>query len=269
MDAGHASPAELTAWVRDTARLRAQAVVPVAGGEAVLHGDFPFAHDHNKLVISSPCEAVRLAADTERILGGAGCRHRLIDVLSADLADDLAPGLIDAGYVRDNGLLMRWDPPQPATALTTPALTNPAAPGGVVEIGVEDRAAAGRDSWQEDLPEGDAEVWRQLGARARTATGFATFFAIRSATGAVASRADLYVRDGIAQVEDVHTRLAHRGNGLASLVVTAAVQQALTVGAHTVFLIADADDWPQRLYRKLGFSDLGMTAEFAIPPATG
>ena len=85
----------------------------------------------------------------------------------------------------------------------------------------------------------------------------------------MAARADLYLRDGIAQVEDVNTRLTHRGQGYASLLVAAAAERAIAAGARTVFLIADKDDWPQQPYQKLGFADLWMTAEFSARLVTG
>jgi len=34
-------------------------------------------------------------------------------------------------------------------------------------------------------------------------------------------------------------------------------------GAEVVFLLADADDWPQQLYRRLSFTDNARTSQFA------
>jgi ribosomal protein S18 acetylase RimI-like enzyme len=42
-------------------------------------------------------------------------------------------------------------------------------------------------------------------------------------------------------------------------VALAAVDAACAAGADCIWLYADADDWPQELYRKLGFNDLGRT----------
>ncbi|HYT27333.1 MAG TPA: GNAT family N-acetyltransferase, partial [Actinomycetota bacterium] len=92
----------------------------------------------------------------------------------------------------------------------------------------------------------------------------ARFFAVL-ADGRVVSYADLY-RDGrTAQVEDVATLEAHRGRGYASAVVLRAVEAARHAGCDLVFLVADADDWPKELYRRLGFDDLGRYVKFIRP----
>ena len=49
----------------------------------------------------------------------------------------------------------------------------------------------------------------------------------------------------------------HRGKGLASAVVLRAAAAAREAGADFVFLVADSDDWPQKLYERLGFDPIG------------
>ncbi|MDP9393173.1 MAG: GNAT family N-acetyltransferase, partial [Actinomycetota bacterium] len=104
----------------------------------------------------------------------------------------------------------------------------------------------------------------QLGERTRTllAAVDATFLAVRGTDGHVVSRADLYLRDGVAQVEEVATEPAARGRGLASALVVEAVRRARSAGAELVFLVAEADDWPEKLYRRLGFSDVGRITSY-------
>jgi predicted GNAT family acetyltransferase len=82
------------------------------------------------------------------------------------------------------------------------------------------------------------------------------------------SWADLYVADGVAQIEDVATSESHRNRGLASAVVTAAIQKASASGAELVFLLADEDDWPKELYRRLGFDAIGRNYDFVRPAPT-
>jgi ribosomal protein S18 acetylase RimI-like enzyme len=48
-----------------------------------------------------------------------------------------------------------------------------------------------------------------------------------------------------------------RGRGYASAVVLRAVEEARADGAELVFLVADAEDWPKELYRRLGFDEIG------------
>ena len=57
----------------------------------------------------------------------------------------------------------------------------------------------------------------------------------------------------VAQVESVGTLRGHRGQGLATAAVSAALAGAREWGAELVALLTDADDWPQVWYASLGF----------------
>jgi GNAT superfamily N-acetyltransferase len=72
-----------------------------------------------------------------------------------------------------------------------------------------------------------------------------------------ASCCRLLRRSGIAQVEDVGTRRDSRGRGHAKAIVLAAVAAAQAAGDEAIFLTADAADWPQLMYAKLGFEEVG------------
>jgi ribosomal protein S18 acetylase RimI-like enzyme len=240
---------EIARWTDAFWQRRADQVVPTVGGCAVLTPTFPSAHDHNRVLVAEPCDADALASATDEVLGGL--KHRLITVGSADLADALTPGLTAHGYERGDDLVM---------AFTGTAHSR----GAVEELDLAERSRVATRAWKREQPDWDPDVCRQLGERAATATRAcdATFLGARDTEGHVIARVDLYVHDGIAQVEEVMTDPAHQGRGLASLLVTEAVVRAQAAGARRVFLVADADDWPQELYRRLGFSDLGTTASF-------
>jgi ribosomal protein S18 acetylase RimI-like enzyme len=77
--------------------------------------------------------------------------------------------------------------------------------------------------------------------------------------------ADLYVEPPNAQIEDVGTLEEHRGRGYASAVVLHAVELARRAGANFIFLVADAQDWPQHLYRRLGFEPIGHYVKLIGP----
>jgi ribosomal protein S18 acetylase RimI-like enzyme len=81
----------------------------------------------------------------------------------------------------------------------------------------------------------------------------------------VVSYADLYQEGPEAQVEDVGTLPEHRGRGYATAVVLAAIAAARERGAEFVFLVADKEDWPKELYRRLGFDELGYYVKFVSP----
>jgi len=77
----------------------------------------------------------------------------------------------------------------------------------------------------------------------------------------------LYCEASIGQVEDVFTLPDYRGRGLARSLVLHAVAESHAVGNELTFLVADADDWPQRLYVKLSFETVGRYARFLKPRA--
>lgn len=63
---------------------------------------------------------------------------------------------------------------------------------------------------------------------------------------------------GIGQVEDVGTLKAARGRGLAQAVVLAAASASQETGQRVTFISADADDWPRKMYAKVGFETCGQ-----------
>lgn len=94
----------------------------------------------------------------------------------------------------------------------------------------------------------------------------ARFFVTR-VDGVLAGFCELYVHDGVAEIDDVHTLERFRRRGIASGVVGHAVRHAREAGADLVFLIADDADWPKELYAKLGFEPVSRFWQFTKPPA--
>jgi GNAT superfamily N-acetyltransferase len=72
--------------------------------------------------------------------------------------------------------------------------------------------------------------------------------------------------DGIGQVEEVYTAKPHRGAGLASAVVRAAIAVARDRGDDPIIIMADADDWPKDLYGRLGFETVDVYRSFTRKP---
>lgn len=234
---------ELTTWMRALDEARAQTVVEVPGGIAVRHSAYPHAHDHNKLIITAPCDAVALADAADNVLADASHRH--IDVLLG--AEDVAPALLSRGYEREDGVLMELSASGARSAL-------------VSAVSLEERCSTGAAEWAAHRPSMDPETCRQLGDRMRTAASWATFLAVHAPEGHVASRVDLHQRGEIAQIEDLMTLEPYRGRGYASALVLDAAARA--AGARRVFLHADAHDWPRVLYARLGFVEVGVVASF-------
>jgi predicted GNAT family acetyltransferase len=113
----------------------------------------------------------------------------------------------------------------------------------------------------------DEEVVRQLVAmRAALAEAMpVTRFFIGASDGVDAAVTTLYSDGVIAQIEDVATLRHYRRRGLARATVSAAIDAALEMGHRLVFIIADDDDWPKELYRRLGFDAIGRAWAFTRP----
>jgi len=82
------------------------------------------------------------------------------------------------------------------------------------------------------------------------------------ADGRLVAHAELYSEDGVGQVENVLTLPDYRGRGLARSLVLHAVAESHAAGNDLTFLVADADDWPEQLYERLGFETVGRYARF-------
>ena len=114
-------------------------------------------------------------------------------------------------------------------------------------------------------PWGSAELAEQI-LRAKQSIGermTARFFAVLD-QGKPVAVTELYLQGDDAQVEDVGTVESHRNRGYASALVVHAVEEARAAGATFVFLVAHADDWPRRLYERLGFEAVGFYYKFFI-----
>ena len=57
----------------------------------------------------------------------------------------------------------------------------------------------------------------------------------------------------------------YRGRGLARALVLRAAAESRAAGNDLTFLVADADDWPRRLYERLGLETVGRYSRFLKP----
>ena len=90
------------------------------------------------------------------------------------------------------------------------------------------------------------------------------FFAARL-DGAITSYCDLYSDGRTGQIEEVMTLEPYRNRGLARAAVLRALAESRTAGNDLTFLMADRDEWPRKLYDKLGFDEMGVVYEFIRP----
>jgi GNAT superfamily N-acetyltransferase len=96
----------------------------------------------------------------------------------------------------------------------------------------------------------------------RIAEEVPTHVFVAPAEGEIGALCSLYLLGGVAQVEEVSTLRARRGEGLASAAVRAAVAAALDAAPELVFIEADDEDWMKDWYARIGFEPIGRTWRF-------
>jgi GNAT superfamily N-acetyltransferase len=100
------------------------------------------------------------------------------------------------------------------------------------------------------LVEANRLTWRTRGARR---------LGVRGSDGKLAAITMLFSDGQIAQLEDVYAIPAARGQGYGRLLVSRGIELAREGGHELTFIVADDNDWPKQLYRKLGFEPVGRT----------
>lgn len=229
--------------------------VPSPLGLGVLTPELPLRHDSNYLYVERAADSGEAIAEADRIHGGAGRDFRVIVTFDEELGGRLRPEFDALGWrTRREVFMVQGRVPEKIADLSLVREVDQAdlRPGRMREILSYDWA------WPQ-LAEQILDSKLLLADRAAT-----RFFGI-AVGGEFVSWSDLYVAQGVAQVEDVATQEEHRGKGYATAVVLRAVEEGRKAGADLVFLVADDEDWPKALYARLGFDPVGHLYKFAKP----
>jgi RimJ/RimL family protein N-acetyltransferase/predicted GNAT family acetyltransferase len=113
---------------------------------------------------------------------------------------------------------------------------------------------------------GDAELARRLTeAKRRVSRAVRVRNLAAIVRGRIAAYCELRSDGRTAQIEDVNTLEHYRGRGLGRALVQYALLRARR-SHDLVFLEALADDWPKRLYRKLGFDEIDRRSLYLRRP---
>ncbi|MGH3817403.1 MAG: GNAT family N-acetyltransferase [Pseudonocardiaceae bacterium] len=249
---GLPAPEDVTARVRlfdrSLAARRAAAVVPVHGGVAVLDPRFPASYEHNTLWIDEPSDAATVAAEAERVLGGATLTHRRV------MLDDptTAAALTDRGWdVQELRLMVHDGAAVPSGSLN------------VIPVAHEIVSRLWARSWRRALPDLNEDTVRQLVDRDLLADAVVRVgnLAVLNDAGEPIASTQLRLDGATAAIEAVLTDPAHRRAGLARALVLDALTRARAAGCDVIFLAAAADDWPCHWYTRLGFSAVSTRFE--------
>jgi ribosomal protein S18 acetylase RimI-like enzyme len=220
-------------------------------GTAVYTDELPRRLDGNYFRVEHNAEPEELVAEARRL------ERRVIFVPDPELGGRLAPWFADQGWRIDRHLVM--------AQLREPERT---ADVSLVQEVEEEALRPPRRRLLAEHPWAEPEVVEQLfQARALIAQRVRVRCFGLPVDGEIVSYTDLYSDGADAQIEDVGSLPEHRGKGYATAVVLAAAAAARHDGADFVFLVADAEDWPKELYRRLGFDELGNYTKFFAPPA--
>ncbi|HVH65680.1 MAG TPA: GNAT family N-acetyltransferase [Candidatus Acidoferrum sp.] len=248
----------MDAWRRAITFIRAhdertaEEVVPCRWGRALINRSLNLVHDANYLIADQldGADTETLIAAAEDIQGRAPLRHRRVNVDDQPAADLLRHGFASHGYQPERFVLMEhrrrpdrsvdhgqvrqvdWSAIRPAREL--------------------DRS---QQPWASPLLVEQLLAWHELsGHRIKT-----RYFAAVD-EGQVVSSCELRTEGDVAQIETVETLAEFRRRGLSRAVMSAAL--AAAADYRFVFLVADADDWPQDFYRRLGFDAVGIESRF-------
>jgi uncharacterized protein (DUF952 family)/GNAT superfamily N-acetyltransferase len=235
---------------RALAQRRAAAVVPVDGGFAVLDPRFPASYEANTLWMDTPSDTATVAAEADRVLGGAGLTHRRV------VLDDpaTATALVNQGWQMLELRLMLYSGP-PVSAANAAVNVVPVAHEVVSQLWAR--------SWRRELPHLDDDALRQLVDREPVADAVLRLvnLAVLDGCGKPIAATQLRIDGATAAIEAIMTDPAHRWAGLARALVFDALVRTHTAGCDAVFLSATARSWPQRWYTRLGFTDVGTRYE--------
>jgi len=227
---------------------------PFPGGTAFFTPEHPVKWELNLVLVddATGCSADSVIEDADRVQGGAGLSHRRVEV--AAKGERLRGRFLEAGWLAEELLLM----------VLRPGTDRRGEGGGEVREVPFEAVRPLAERWHGDamdpdvarsVVDADAVILQALDGRSLLA----------ERDGAPAGYVTLSRRiGGLAEIEQVYTAPEHRGHGLASSLVRAAIALAHAQGDE-VFIVAGADDWPYRLYERLGFETVGLRHGFTRP----
>jgi GNAT superfamily N-acetyltransferase len=241
--------------------------IDLPDGVVVLASTLPRIYHLNCVLLDAPLAGwldpsaiVRLADDW---LGHLDHRQVLLD--DATAGERLEPAFTAAGWARQRTLFMVWSGANThSRAASDPRgreITDAQLRALQFELFAEERAPRGPAGKHLIAALVAGQDSLRAGTRARcfgagegeVLDSSCTLFLERGAG-----------QGGAAMIDEVATRLARRGRGLARAAVARALDVARAEGCDPIVIPADADDWPQLIYAKLGFEPVGQQVTFTL-----
>jgi GNAT superfamily N-acetyltransferase len=242
---------------RAVRRRAALEAIPLSGGLGVRHPALYDVHYLNAVLLDAgtlDLDGATVAALAERWLGDLGHRHVVCD--DPDAGERAAQALAASGWERGRIVFMALAG-DPASVKRD---------GRARQISEAEMDALQLNTLREQAPEAAARgglAERLLDTQRRLrATTPSRCFGAGEAGEVPASMCTLFLDEDVegrrvAMITDVGTREGRRERGLARAVVSAAIAEAGAWRAELIVVGADADDWPQLMYARLGFEPIG------------
>jgi GNAT superfamily N-acetyltransferase len=234
--------ATIESHLTQTVRWLAGSTADLPFGFCARTDELPLVWTLNQLCVLEPVDAAALLEAAERCQGHLAYRH--VVVREAAAGAQVAPSLAEAQWRVEREVVMALDV---AAAQHLPATD-------VGELS-EDQGLELMAAWlQEERPVSADGVAQVLEYNRREGRLFdERRFGVLDEVDSPVALTKLRVDGDFAWVEDVYARPTARGRGFGRSLVTRAVRGALDEGCSVVAIVADANDWPQHLYAKLGF----------------
>jgi GNAT superfamily N-acetyltransferase len=238
-------------------RRRVDEVVRGDHGEALLTPSVPLVYhrNHYSADLGADVDADELIAEADAIFGQRGYAFRKITI-DDDVGGHGAPRFRELGWRVEELLVMTYVGPKPDVDTSK-----------VEEVAGTDLEPLWVAGMRESPEISTEEEIRQLvAAQHRRREGAEVRYFAARVDGEIASYCELFLADGVGQIESVMTLEPFRKRGLAKTVVTHALEASLEAGSELTFIVADAHDWPKDLYEKLGFEPTGRMWDFLLAP---
>ena len=242
-------------WVRAEQAAICDLITPWSHGTVARSTRFPDYYAYNLVRVEREPEL-----DAEELIAICGqalapLAHRRLDFEVISAAERLRADFARRGWSTERLLWMRHQRPLPDRARAA-----------VVEIAYED-AAHLRDTWhRQHTPTGADDS--DFHAQAREV-------ALRQGTRTLAAHAgrrpvgfaQLTEHGGSAEITQVYVLPGHRGAGLGTALMSAAVE--LAGDPRDLWICADDEDRPKELYGRLGFTGVRTSMTFQLRPGGG
>lgn len=241
-------------WHRRTHETLCNVIEPWEHGEVLLATEYPNYWNYNVVqVVGDPgLSATELIDIADAKL--ADYKHRRVDFLDADAAERVRADLEAAGWQASRLVYMVHSGELP------PGETSP-----VEEVDYDAVVELRREWNHEDFPTVDQEDHLPVAKEVALTRGVKVVASLEDSEPVGFAQVE-YI-DGDAEITQVFVSSSRRGSGRGTAITRAAIESALGE-VEDLFIIADDEDRPKELYKRLGFCPAWVTTEFTRLPGS-